>query len=1745
MDARSEYLLVVAQATPKKLAELLSTATSIQERWLVEFFGAQRFSELRDLAMRWSSGEAARDRGTLGFGGSAPTGTVSGPLRGEVLVLPGIMGSELSLAGSNPQLLWISTVRLFLGGFEQLRLDALGANPFGSGTEVVATGYIQQTYAKLVMTLLSKGWQTEVGYYDWRKSLESSARLLDRHLHQHYGNRRVHIIAHSMGGLVARLALAYRKKREPGKHPLNGGRLIMLGTPNRGSYEIPRLFAGVNESVKTLIDSLDWRPFSDRTQIERDVSTVICSMPGVYQLMPSQDAAAEGAALYEPANYGLAKPSRRHLELATTTFRQLSSSEPEYILPDNTVYIAGDKKPTVIGIADFSKLKMSEGYRYGFDGDGTVPHKLGLLPGVTTFRIEEEHGTLPENPEVLSAVEALLENRNVTLDSMPEELVRRHVTGLDRSAINRNRSREEQDAQQAYLTRSVQREKEIAEIVAELSVDLTDMDRNSEPNSNLAVPTLIDPLLVSALGGGFLARGGSPVSSTISSGTTSRRNERKSVSIERSPEIILELVSRGIEVTTRSADQGIDALAVGHQMGAAPSGAALALDKCVTEWLMGADDADRRVLTLALRRGVFRGQLAELFFVPEITGVVPSIDRGAAGNRPEIPLIQQPNSTEHPDPLFAGRIAVLAGMGSPGKFGPPELTVLVRQLGWALALLNRKHLATVMIGARSGNLPTRDSMESWMRGLALAVRDVGTTGSPLTRITFTEYYGDRAEEIRKVMQQIGGVARCAEREGVLFRFSFDDSLKAYQGRPSSKDLTETLLNDNPVTRLSVGFDGESFRYAAQSSGAAIPERVVPLDPELVAQANDMLPTSGTRPEQAENGDFVARLMLPRDFRNLVFGADPVVLQVDATTARVHWELLAQGATDLLSVSGDAARGNLEEFLALGRGVTRQFRTTFAPVMEPAVENSQTYRILIVGDPAENMPLKGAREEAFEIGELFEGFNRNRESLGFDGRVYAKRMIGPREATRVAVLKELMLNQYDALHFAGHCFFDKERPDWSGWIFGKNEFLRAAELDRIDRVPLLVFSNACESGITPERAGQRTAALAPSFAEAFFKRGVANFICTGWPVNDIAAREFALWVYAGLLGIRLKKGPDQRLVADAYDEEPKTLELAIRTARNKLVSSGTAGGLRTWGAYQHYGNPNARIFPGPVSRIAPIDFAATPLGVSSRPQSLESTISEWQSRLRQQGALEVRPGYIMSDGVFTDKVGMIVFATPPNFTRFPAKIGKFDVQVVSATPRQQLLNMNSEFAQYLVPELDWLTPGKKAEVIPDAEFVPQEERGTITKKYVPPQDVTLDAITESMKVTCSVSPDDGFPLLQSFIHDTQERITIGMYDFSAPHILDAFKTLSSETQLKLVLGPNITRRQDELSEDVIRDELQSHFGNNFEFRWAAVKSKGRTTGSIFPTAYHIKVAVRDGRTFWLSSGNWQSSNQPPDPIQNEDQLRQAFRNHNREWHIVIENKALAHVFEQHLNNDYDQTEELQVNARGDDEEYNSPEFPDLLIPDEPVDRARRPLTLFPNQQFNFTKSKPLKVQPLLTPDNFLKHLTALVKSAKKTLYIQNQYIKVKTKMSAGFRKLLDAVKDRIDKGVDVRILLRDNDVVPMLTALLADGFPINVFRIASRTHTKGVIVDGKTVAVGSHNWSDDGVARNRDASLIFYDLEIAQFFGRVFEHDWVSRGNSRFDVPNPLIVPIDRGEPLTTPPVGYRRVSWADVFEDEE
>ena len=93
--------------------------------------------------------------------------------------------------------------------------------------EMRAMGVLLFTYAKLKLQLRIHGYDASFHPYDWRLGLdELGAQLASRIA---AADKPVNLVAHSMGGLVARAAARILPRRLIRK-------LIMLGTPNAGSF---------------------------------------------------------------------------------------------------------------------------------------------------------------------------------------------------------------------------------------------------------------------------------------------------------------------------------------------------------------------------------------------------------------------------------------------------------------------------------------------------------------------------------------------------------------------------------------------------------------------------------------------------------------------------------------------------------------------------------------------------------------------------------------------------------------------------------------------------------------------------------------------------------------------------------------------------------------------------------------------------------------------------------------------------------------------------------------------------------------------------------------------------------------------------------------------------------------------------------------------------------------------------------------------------------------------------------------------------------------------------------------------------------------------------------------------------------------------------------------------------------------------------------------------------------------------
>jgi pimeloyl-ACP methyl ester carboxylesterase len=192
--------------------------------------------------------------------------------RPVVFLLPGIMGSTLSVGKDR---IWVDPADLAFGGMERLSFDAKG---------VRADSLIWMTYRRLA-NYLSASHEVVPFPYDWRLSLEVEAKRLAEVIQEKLTEAErqqqpVSILAHSMGGLLARAMIAVRPEVWKRMCQHAEARLIMLGTPNQGSYVIPNVITGRESLMKKLA-------LLDLKHSQSELIAIVCEFPGFLELLPS------------------------------------------------------------------------------------------------------------------------------------------------------------------------------------------------------------------------------------------------------------------------------------------------------------------------------------------------------------------------------------------------------------------------------------------------------------------------------------------------------------------------------------------------------------------------------------------------------------------------------------------------------------------------------------------------------------------------------------------------------------------------------------------------------------------------------------------------------------------------------------------------------------------------------------------------------------------------------------------------------------------------------------------------------------------------------------------------------------------------------------------------------------------------------------------------------------------------------------------------------------------------------------------------------------------------------------------------------------------------------------------------------------------------------------------------------------------------------------------------------------------
>ncbi|MFT5324647.1 MAG: pimeloyl-ACP methyl ester carboxylesterase [Planctomycetaceae bacterium] len=351
-----------------------SALLTTEHRHLLEsYFGEEAYVELQELALQASSRNVR--------GGS------------RVLILPGIMGSKLGYRGSwLDDTVWIDPFDIARGNLELLSTE------HSDSSRIEALGVMQYAYLQLKLRLRIAGFNADFHPFDWRLSLDTLGTELKETIDKetagsHAQGRYVYLVAHSMGGLVARSALAKLERDDQVR------RLVMLGTPNFGSFAPVQALRGEYPTLQK-VAALD-----QVNTVEELARNVFRTLPGLCELLPSREKFSS-IDLYQATNWPAnpVRPRQRDLDGITAVHASLHPGDDRFSM------IAGVDQNTVTGLR-LEDAGAGNTFRYirTRNGDGTVPLDFAVLDAARTWYVAESHGSLPNNQSVIRATIDLLQ----------------------------------------------------------------------------------------------------------------------------------------------------------------------------------------------------------------------------------------------------------------------------------------------------------------------------------------------------------------------------------------------------------------------------------------------------------------------------------------------------------------------------------------------------------------------------------------------------------------------------------------------------------------------------------------------------------------------------------------------------------------------------------------------------------------------------------------------------------------------------------------------------------------------------------------------------------------------------------------------------------------------------------------------------------------------------------------------------------------------------------------------------------------------------------------------------------------------------------------------------------------------------------------------------------------------------------------------------------------------------------------
>lgn len=349
-------------------------------------------------------------------------------------------------------------------------------------------------------------------------------------------------------------------------------------------------------------------------------------------------------------------------------------------------------------------------------------------------------------------------------------------------------------------------------------------------------------------------------------------------------------------------------------------------------------------------------------------------------------------------------------------------------------------------------------------------------------------------------------------------------------------LVLEILKQQDHLKMSIFEQGELASTLRHYSQCAVSfAEIEKLSQEVTSILNKIGKNSALQQDLMKNlkktGQLLWDLLLTRPIKDKL-RAHPspnLILSIDEELINIPWEIIFDG----------------NNFLCLNFNLGRLVRTREQPSSPQYRSFSGTPKMLILSNPTSD--LKSAYQEGLFIKNQFD---RRRKEIIIDFK-----------STNIdTIYVKKNLYDYDIVHFAGHCEYESDVPENSGWVlsdgkFGAQDILAMAATVSL---PTLVFSNACHSARDNSNLididyQKRSFHL----ASAFLFSGVRHYIGAIRRIEDEASLAFAKEFYTQLIS-------------------SKSVGESLRLSRLRLIKEFGISSI-AWTSYLLYGDPNFVLF----------------------------------------------------------------------------------------------------------------------------------------------------------------------------------------------------------------------------------------------------------------------------------------------------------------------------------------------------------------------------------------------------------------------------------------------------------------------------------------------------------------------------------------------------------------------------------------